>query len=98
MDEKVNALASAIANAETVANSALEANNTDKLALTSKIEEADAAMQSAINALSAELDATNEKVSQLESFIIVVCVLSCVSITGCGVLTTFFFLGKRKKA
>ena len=98
LNEKVNALASTIANAEAVANSALEANNSDKLELTSKIEAADAAMQSTIDALSAELDATNEKVAQLEAFIIVVCVLSCVAIGGCGVLAIFFLLGKRRIA
>ena len=96
LNEKVNALASAIANAEAVANSALEANSTDTLALTSKIEAADAAMQSTINELSTELDAINEKVAQLETFITAVCSLSCVAIGGCGILTIFFFIRKRR--
>ena len=96
LNEKVNELASAIANAEAVANSALEANNTEKLEFASMIEEADAAMQLAINTLSTELDATNEKVAQLETFIIGVCILSCVAIAGCGILAILFILGKRR--
>ena len=47
-EEVKKVLMSAIANAEAVANSALEANSTDTLALTSKIEAADAAMQAAM--------------------------------------------------
>ena len=80
----------AVKNNYVAADSALEAE------LLGKIEAADAAIQSTIDALSAELDATNEKVAQLETFITVVCILSSVAIGGCGVLAIFFLLDKRK--
>ena len=61
------------------------------------IDEADAALQTAIDALSAELSATNEQLAQLETFVTVVCVLSCVAIGGCGILGIAFFVEKKKK-
>ena len=61
------------------------------------IDEADAALHAAINALSNELNATNEKVAALETFIIIVCVISGVAFCGCGTLAVFYIIDKRKK-
>ena len=61
-----------------------------------KIDEADAALQTAINALSNELNATNEKVAELETFIIIVCVISGVAFCGCGTLAVFYIIDKKK--
>ena len=97
LNVKVDELASAIAAAKAVANAAIEANGADKLELTAKIEEADAALKNTIDALSAELATTINKVAQLEAFTTAVCILSCVALGGSGVLATVFFLGKRKR-
>ena len=94
LDEKIAALSQALADAKT----ALEASGTtNKNDLASKIDDADAVLQAAINALSSKLDTTNEKVAQLETFITVVCILSCVAIGGCGVLAALFVASKKKK-
>ena len=61
------------------------------------IDEADAALHAAINALSNELNATNEKVAALETFIIIVCGISGVAFCGCGTLAVFYIIDKRKK-
>lgn len=45
----------------------------NKAELIKKIDDADAALKVAIDALSDELNTTNEKVAQLETFMIVVC-------------------------
>ena len=73
------------------------ADGTLKSELTTKIDNADATLQAAIDALSTELDATNEKVDQLETFIIIVCVISGVAFCGCGTLAVFYFIDKKKK-
>ena len=62
-----------------------------------KIDEADATLKAAINALSNELNATNEKVAELETFIIIVCVIAGVAFCGCGTLAVFYIIDKKKK-
>ena len=54
-------------------------------------------MQAAIDALSTELDATNEKVGQLETFIIIVCVISGVALCGSGAFVVWFFIDRKKR-
>ena len=94
LDNKISALNEALATAK----AALEATDSaNKSELTSKIDEADAAWQAAIDALSNELNATNEKVAELETFIIIVCVISGVAFCGCGTLAVFYMIDKKKK-
>ena len=93
LDGKITALGEALATAK----AALEATDSaNKSELTTKIDEADAALQTAINALSNELNATNEKVAELETFIIIVCVISGVAFCGCGTLAVFYIIDKKK--
>ena len=93
LDGKITALGEALA----IAKATLEATDSaNKSELTTKIDEADAALQTAINALSNELNATNEKVAELETFIIIVCVISGVAFCGCGTLTVFYIIDKKK--
>ncbi len=94
LDGKISALGEALATAKAALETTDSANKSE---LTTKIDEADAALHAAINALSNELNATNEKVAALETFIIIVCVISGVAFCGCGTLAVFYIIDKRKK-
>ena len=94
LDGKITALSEALEAAKAALEAADSANKSE---LTTKIDEADAALQAAINALSNELNATNEKVAELETFIIIVCVISGVAFCGCGTLAVFYIIDKKKK-
>ena len=91
--QAISDLNAAIDAAETAAATA---DGSLKTELTSKIDNADMALQAAIDALSTELDATNEKVGQLETFIIIVCVISGVALCGSGAFVVWFFIDKKK--
>ena len=101
--DKANA--DALAQAISDLNAAIDAAKTAaatadgslKTELTSKIDNADVALQAAIDALSTELDATNEKVDQLETFIIIVCVISGVALCGSGAFVVWFFIDRKKR-
>ena len=78
------------------------ANNSE---LTTKIDEADAALQAAIDALSAELDsvkgrteALENKTGELQTFIIIVCVISGIALCGSGAFVLWFFIDRRKRS
>ena len=94
LDGKISALGEALATAKAALETTDSANKSE---LTTKIDEADAALQTAINALSNELNATNEKVAALETFVIIVCVISGVAFCGCGTLAVFYIIDKKKK-
>ncbi len=101
--DKANA--DALAQAISDLNAAIDAAKTAaataggslKTELTSKIDNADVALQAAIDALSTELDATNKKVGQLETFIIIVCVISGVTLCGSGAFVVWFFIDRKKR-
>ena len=89
---------SALNEALATAKAALEATDSaNKSELITKIDEADATLKAAIDALSNELNATNEKVAELETFIIIVCVISGAAFCGCGTLAVFYIIDKKKK-
>lgn len=94
LDQKIANLNEALNHAITALESADGANKTE---LTNKIKAAEASLQEAVNALSTELDATNEKVAQLETFVIIVCVISCVALCGSGAFVVWFFIDRKKK-
>ena len=94
LDDKISALNEALATAK-AALEAIDAAN--KSELTTKIDEADAALQADIDALSNEFNATNEKVAELETFIIIVCVISGIAFCGCGTIAVFYIIDKKKK-
>ena len=94
LDDKISALNEALATAKTALEATDEANKSE---LITKIDEADATLKVAIDALSNELNATNEKVAELQTFIIIVCVISGVSFCGCGSLAVFYIIDKKKK-
>ncbi len=116
LDRKIKILNTSLVTAKAVLEAADSAN---KAELTAKIEEADKALQAAIEALqtavddlSAELDkaksdlakadADNKadleaKDSQQQTFIIVVCVISCVALCGTAGLLVWMLVDKRKK-
>ena len=94
LDGKITALGEALETAKATLEATDSANKSE---LTTKIDEANAALQAAINALSNELNATNEKVAELETFIIIVCVIAGVAFCGCGTLAVFYIIDKKKK-
>ncbi len=79
------------------AEAAAEAADAD---LTAKIDSAEAALEKAIEALAAELDSTKaelmEKDGKLQTFIIIVCVVSGVAFCGCGALALWILDTRRK--
>jgi predicted nucleic acid-binding Zn-ribbon protein len=95
------------------AKAALEKADADnKAELISKIEAADAALDEAIKAVQKNLDdakaeldkALDDKIAALEArcdglqtFIIVVCIISAVALCGCVTLAVFFIVDKKKK-
>ena len=106
LDGKIAALNNALAAAKAALEAADAANKSE---LTVKIDEADATLQAAINALSNELnnvknDLGNTKTeleskdSELKTFIIIVCVISCVTLCGSGTLAVFYIIDKKKTA
>lgn len=100
LDGKITALNEALATAK----AALEATDaTTKSELTAKIDEADADLQAAIDALSSELSNVKQKTAELESkndelqsFIIVVCVISGIALCGSGAFVVWFFIDRKK--
>ena len=93
LENKITALEEALASAKTALEAADSANYT---ALTTKINEADALLQAAIDALTSELNTTNEKVANLETIVIILCVLSFVTFCGCGTLAVLYIIDKKK--
>ena len=84
------------------AKAAINASDSEtKTELVSKIDEADAVLQAAIDALSSELDnVKNElqnKDDELQTFTIVVCVISSVGLCGSGAFVTWFFIDRKKR-
>jgi len=94
---KIESLSEALETAKAVAEAADQAN---KAELTAKMDEADAALKAAIDALSSELDGMKnelkKKDSQLQTFIIIVCVISCITLGGFGAFAVWFFLERKK--
>lgn len=92
------------------AKAAIEKADADnKAELTKKIEEANAALTAAIDALSARLDLVESELSDkdaalektagdLKTFIIIVCVMSSVALAGSGAFTVWFFIDRKKRA
>ncbi len=99
--ETVNAaikeLQDAIDALEEVKDNYVAADSALKQELEGKIISAQTTLQTAITALSDELDATNEKVDQLETFIIIVCVISGVALCGSGAFVVWFFIDRKKR-
>ena len=94
LDSKITALAQTLESAKAAMEAADSANHEE---LTAKIEEANVTMQAAIDALANELNATNEKVAALETFIIIVCIISVLAFCGCGTLAVIYIIDKKKK-
>ena len=88
----------AIDAAETVA---VTADGSLKSELTSKIDNADAALEAAIEALAGELDtvknALEARDNELQTFIIIVCVISGVALCGSGAFVVWFFIDRKKR-
>ena len=85
-----------------MAKAALEATDAaDKTELTTKIDEADAALQAAINALSAELDDVRSellaKTNDLQLFIIIVCIISGIALCGGSAFIIWFFIDRKRR-
>ena len=94
LDGKITELNDALAAARLV----LEATDADnKAELTDKIDEAYATLDVAINAVQANLDDVKEELNGLQTFVIVVCVISCISLCGCGAFVIWFFIDRKKK-
>ena len=93
----------ALSEALEAAKLAIETTHAEDVAdLITKIETADKALADAIAAvqknlddLEAELDA---KDNELQTFTIIVCVISALSFLGCGALAVVYFIDKKKKA
>ena len=106
-------LNAAIDAAEAAADAAAKADDAAlKAALESKIDTADAALGVAIDAVQKKLDdakaaleksvadnkaALDAKDGELQTFIIVVCVMSGVAICGSGAFVTWFFIDRKKR-
>ena len=108
LDDKIANLNAALE----AAKAALAATDADaKAELVSKIESADAALQTAIDALSAELgdvksDLGNVKteleqakteLGNLQTLIVIVCIISGVTFAGFGAFVIWFVIDKKKK-
>ena len=105
----MTALNEALASAKAALEAADVANKSE---LTAKVNEAYASLDDAIkavqknlDALKAELemaDADNKKAyeardNELQTIIIVACVISGVALCGCATLAVFYFIDKKKK-
>ena len=95
-------LNAAIDAAEAAADAAAKADDAAlKAVLESKIDTADAALDTAIKAVQKNLDdakaALDAKDGELQTFVIVVCVMSSVAICGSGAFVTWFFIDRKKK-
>ncbi len=109
LDGKITALNEALA----AAKAALEAVDTaSKSELTTKIDEAYASLDAAIKAVQKNLDdlkaqlekadadnkaALEAKDAELQTFIIIVCVISCVALCGSGAFMVWFFIDRKKR-
>ena len=80
---------------------AVTADGSLKSELTSKIDNADAALEAAIEALAGELDtvknALEARDNELQTFIIIVCVISSVALCGSGAFVVWFFIDRKKR-
>ena len=105
LSAQIVSLNTALANAKAALEATDAANRSE---LEDKIDKADAALKSATDALSDELNnVKNElesakselanKDSELQTFIIIVCVVSGVAFCGCGTLAVFYVIDKTKK-
>lgn len=116
LDSQIKILRTSLTTAKAVLEAADSAN---KAELTAKIEEADAALQiaidklqEAVDELSAELDkakndlakadadnkaALEAKDSKLQTFVIIVCIISCVALSGTGAFVVWFFVSRKKR-
>ncbi len=100
-----DALAQAISNLNAAIDAAETAATTAdgslKSELTTKISSADATLEAAIDALTGELDSVKSELeakdAELQTFIIIVCVISSVTFCGCGTLAVFFIIDKKKR-
>ncbi|MBO7196563.1 MAG: hypothetical protein J6V80_04460 [Clostridia bacterium] len=99
LDGKITALNKALDDAK----AALEATDAaNKAELVAKIDTADATLDKAIKAVQKNLDDTKAELeakdSALQTFIIIVCVVSGVSLCGSGAFVVWFFVDRKKKA
>ena len=96
--QAISDLNAAIDAAETVA---VTADGSLKSELTSKIDNADAALEAAIEALAGELDtvknALEARDNELQTFIIIVCVISGVALCSSGAFVVWFFIDRKKR-
>ena len=96
--QAISDLNAAIDAAETAA---VTADGSLKSELTSKIDNADAALEAAIEALAGELDtvknALEARDNELQTFIIIVCVISGVALCGSGAFVVWFFIDRKKR-
>lgn len=96
--QAISDLNAAIDAAETAA---VTADGSLKSELTSKIDNADAALEAAIEALAGELDtvknALEARDNELQTFIIIVCVISSVALCGSGAFVVWFFIDRKKR-
>ena len=84
------------------AKTALEAADAEsKAELEEKIGEANAALQSALEEMASDLDSLRSELeskdSQLQSFMIIVCIISGIAFVGCGSFVIWFFIDRRKR-
>ncbi len=105
LDGKITALNEALATAK----AALEAVDTaSKSELTTKIDEAYASLDAAIKVVQKNLDdlkasleakdvELTEKTDELQTFIIIVCVISGVTLCGSGAFIVWFFIDRKKR-
>ena len=98
LDDMISALNEALATAK----AALEATDSaNKAELNAKIDDAYTSLNAAIKAVQKNLDevknALDEKDNELQTFIIIVCVISGVAFCGCGTIAVFYIIDKKKK-
>lgn len=80
---------------------ATAADGTLRSELTAKIDSADAALKAAIDALAGELDSVKNELeardNELQTFTIIVCVISSVALCGSGAFVVWFFIDRKKR-
>lgn len=108
-DSNLSAEIKAVSDALAAAKTALEAADaTNREELEAKIDTADAALDAAIKTvqknldevkaeLAAKTEALEAKDKALQTFIIIVCVMSGVTLCGGGAFVTWFFIDRKKK-
>ena len=100
LSAEIASLNAVLANAKAV----LEVtDSTNKAELITKIDEADAVLQAAIDALSTELNNVKQRTEELENknsvfqtFIIIACIISAVAFCGCSTLAVCYIIDKKK--